>query len=173
MKLAVLSAICLVVIGSAFSLSNAFPQDTPPQTDREIQALFTAAALLEEKPFDEKARDARAAAMKWIIDTDKVSVTLCGELFTGMGQRYRYTSEIVAQYTIGMAVFKLSKPTAVRDENAVQVAGLVSALTAYEAMVKEQPNAKSAFLDDLLAKRAKGELTALVKKNNCARLETA
>jgi hypothetical protein len=40
-------------------------------------------------------------------------------------------------------------------------------------MVKEQPNAKSAFLDDLLAKRAKGELTALVKKNNCARLETA
>jgi hypothetical protein len=48
-----------------------------------------------------------------------------------------------------------------------QQAGIESALTSYEAMVAEQPKAKNAFMDDLLAKRGQGALAAYVKENNC------
>lgn len=45
--------------------------------------------------------------------------------------------------------------------------GIESTLTSYEAMIKEQPKAKNAFLDDLVTKRADGSLTKYVAENNC------
>jgi hypothetical protein len=173
MKLTVLAAASIVLI--AFfqpTVSSAVQQPEQPE-DREIAALLKAAPFLEEKPFDAISENARAAAMKWIIDTDKVSVTICGDIFSPLGQRYRYSSEILSQYTIGMAAFKLAQPAKRMDENAVQLAGIESALAVYKVIVKERTNARSSFMDDLLAKQTSGELPAFAKKNNCVKLQTA
>jgi hypothetical protein len=144
-----------------------------PTGDREIEALFKAITFLEEKPFDAKAAAVRAAAMKWIIDTDKVSVTVCENFFAGAARRYAYTNDILSQYTIGMAAYKLSKPILAVDESGAQLAGVESALTSYKAMVKEQPNAKAPFMDELLAKQTGSELAEFVRRNNCVKLNTA
>jgi hypothetical protein len=40
-------------------------------------------------------------------------------------------------------------------------------LTTYEAMLKSQPKAQNAFMDDLVAKRSNGTLPAYVLANNC------
>ncbi|HEX5000660.1 MAG TPA: hypothetical protein VFY29_20720 [Terriglobia bacterium] len=169
MKLTILAAASLLLASLLPPTSNALPQTT----DTEIQALLMAQTLLEEKPFDAKARDVRAAAMRWIIDTDKVSVTICGNLFDDLDDNYVHASDIVVQYAIGMAAFKLTKPARVADESAAQLAGIESALTSYRAMVKERPGVKTTFLESLLAKQAAGELADFVKKNNCVKLETA
>ena len=66
-----------------------------------------------------------------------------------------------------MAAFKLSNPEKAKDEDAAQLAGIESTLTSYEAMIKEQPKARNAFLDDLVTKRADGSLTKYVAENNC------
>ena len=66
-----------------------------------------------------------------------------------------------------MAAFKLSNPEKAKDEDAAQFSGIVSALTAYSAMVKEQPKARTAFLDDLVVKSADGSLPNYVVQNNC------
>jgi len=133
----------------------------------EPEMLIRAAKLLEEKPFDNGAKDVRAWAIRWVIETDKVSVTVCSLLVSGIDKRYKYSGEIFGQYTIGMAAFKLANPDKAKDEDAAQLAGITSALTSYQAMVRAQPKAKNAFLDDLLAKRADGSLAKYAAENNC------
>lgn len=129
--------------------------------------LIKAARLLEEKPFDKSSKDVRAWALKWVIETDKVSVKVCSLLISGIDKKYKYNGEVFGQYTIGMAAFKLAEPDKAKDEDAAQLAGIESALASYEVMVKEQPKARNAFMDDLLAKRAGGALATYVAENNC------
>lgn len=133
----------------------------------ETDTLIKAARFLEQKPFDKSAKDVRAWAIKWVIATDKVSVTVCSLLISGIDKKYKYNGELFGQYTISMAAFKLANPDKAKDEDAAQLAGIDSTLTSYEAMVKEQPKARNAFMDDLLAKRASGALPQFVAENNC------
>jgi hypothetical protein len=59
----------------------------------------------------------------------------------------------------------LSNPD--KDEASAQLAGYESALKAYESILREQPKATNAFLDELLVKRADGTLAQYVAENNC------
>ena len=86
---------------------------------------------------------------------------------SGFEKKYKYSGELLVQYTIGMGAFKLANPEKAQDEDAAQQAGVESAMMAYEAIVAEQPKAKNPFMDDLLAKRGQGSLAAFVKENNC------
>ena len=58
------------------------------------------------------------------------------------GRKYKYSSEIIGQYTIGMAAFKLRKSRQALMKTSAQLAGLESALSSYEAMIKEQPQSE-------------------------------
>lgn len=138
-----------------------------PDEKNAPETLIKSAKLLEEKPFDKDAKNIRGWAMKWLIETDKVSVTVCSLLVSNIDKKYKYGAELLGQYTIGMAAFKLSNPDKANVEDAGQIAGIQSALTSYEAMVREQPKAKNAFMDDLLSKRADGSLAKYVAENNC------
>ncbi len=132
----------------------------------EIELLIKSVRFLEERPLDKKAKDVRSWGMKWIIATDKVSVNICSLILSGP-EKYKYNSELLAQYTIGMAAFKLSNPDKASDDGAVQLAGFQSALIVYEAIVAQEPKAKLKFMDDLLAKRADGSLAKYLAENNC------
>ena len=150
----------LLLVSSAFAAVNQEPKD-------DVSKLIAAARFLEQTPFDKKAKDVRKWALEWVIATDKVSVSLCGSLVSGVnkGKEYKHSGETTAQYAIGMAAFKLANPG--KDEASAQLAGFESVLSAYEAMMKEQPKAKNTFLDELLAKRADGTLAQYLADNNC------
>jgi hypothetical protein len=154
--------VLMMILGSAIS-AGAGQKDEKD----EVQLLIQSAKFLEEKPLDKKAKDVRQWAMQWLIVTDKVSVTVCSLLLSGSDKKYKYGSEILGQYTIGMAAFKLSNPDKAKDEEAAQLAGIESALRSYDAMVAEQPKAKNLFMDDLIAKRGDGTLAKYVAQNNC------
>ena len=132
----------------------------------EIDLLIKSAKFLEEKPFDKKAKDLRGWAIKWIIATDKVSVSICSLILSGP-EKYKYSPELVGQYTIGMAAFKLTNPDKASDDGAAQLAGIQSALIAYETMVGQEPKAKVQFMDDLLSRRSDNSLAKYVAENNC------
>jgi hypothetical protein len=146
--------------GSALSLRAV-------QKDDEVESFLKAAKFLEEKPLDKSAKDLRGRALQWLIVTDKVSVSLCSLLISGSEKKYKYGSEIYNQYALGIAAFKLSNPDKAKDEDTAQLAGIESAIKAYEAILAEQPKAKSVLMDDLLAKRANGTLAKYVAENNC------
>jgi hypothetical protein len=157
------SAIMAVMLVTAIVIGRGGQKDEKdaPET------LIKTSRFLEEKPFDKNAKDVRGWAIKWVIATDKVSVTVCSLLISGIDKKYKYSGEIYGQYTIAMAAFKLANPDKAKDEDAAQLAGLESALTSYDAMVKEQPKARNAFLDDLSSKRNAGLLAKYVAENNC------
>jgi hypothetical protein len=133
---------------------------------QEIDLLIKSVKFLEERPLDKKAKDVRSWGVKWIIATDKVSVNVCSLILSGP-EKYKYNSELLAQYTIGMAAFKLSNPDKARDDGAAQLAGFQSALIVYEAIVAQDPNANLQLMDDLLTKRADGSLPKYLTENNC------
>ena len=134
------------------------------------ETFIKATRFLEQKPLDKNAKKIRGKAMEWLIVTDKVSVKACS-LLLSVDKKYKYSSELFGQYTFGMGAYKLANPDKAQDEDAVQQAGVESALTAYEAIVAEQPKAKNVVMDDLLAKRGDGSLAAYVKGNNCKEIK--
>lgn len=136
------------------------------QGDPEVDALVVAAKFLEEHPLDKSAKDMRSKALVWVIKTDKVSVRMCS-LLLGSDKKYKYNSALLGQYTIAMAAFKLANPEKAADENAVQQAGIDSALAAYDAIVKEKPKERDSFMDGLLAKRTDRSFAKYVLENNC------
>lgn len=133
----------------------------------EVETLIKASQFLETQPLDKKAKDIRSKALLWIIQTDKVSVTACSLLVSGLEEKYKYSGDLVTQYTIGMAAYKLANPEKAGEEDAVQLAGVESAMRSYEAMLKTQPKAQHKFMDDLVAKRSNNTLAEFVKANNC------
>ena len=153
---------CLVLIGlvSSYSTARANQKEDPRQT------LINAAKVLEERPFDKDAKKIRSWALGWIIETDKVSVKVCS-LILKVEEKYKYSSELMGQYTIGMAAFKLANPDKATDEDAAQLAGIESAISFYESMIKTEAKAKNSFMDQLVAKRADGSLAQFVLDNNC------
>lgn len=157
----------LVLLSILLSISPVLGSAGQPGVQDESQMLIKTVSLLKEKPFDKEGDKMRQRALKWLIETDKVSVTVCSLMISQIEAKYKYKSDVFTQYTLGMAAFKLSNPDKAQDEAAAQLGGIESALRFYEAIVKEKPKTKSPFMDELLAKRAAGLLSAYVAANNC------
>ena len=62
------------------------------------------------------------------------------------------------------AAFAIEHSDQASDQLAVSLAGLEGALKTYEAILKAKPKARWEYLDDLIAKREKGELKAYVQQ---------
>ncbi|HXF42427.1 MAG TPA: hypothetical protein VNK26_01680 [Pyrinomonadaceae bacterium] len=158
-----LIAVCLtllVLFASSEARAQGFGKDE----------LIKAARFLEAKPFDEQAKIIRGLAVKYVIETDEVSVTVCGGKAAEplLDKKNKNGPELTAQYTIGMAAFKLQNPNNDNELDA-QLAGFESALKAYEAMISEKPKTKHPGMDDLVNKRNSGELRNYLDANGCSK----
>lgn len=128
--------------------------------------VIKTASALETAPSDKETQKMQEKAIRWIIETDEVSITACGGVFSMFSdKKNKNSSDMTAAYTVGMAAYKLQNPG--KDENAVQLAGIELALKVYEALVKEKPKTKNDTIDLLIEKRDKGELAAAVTALNC------
>lgn len=130
--------------------------------------LIKAARFLEERPFDKNADLIRALAVRYVTETEDVNVKVCGGKATEplLDKKNKNSSALIAQYTIGMAAFKLQNPQNTNEADA-QTAGIESAVKAYEAMIAEKPKTRHPAMDDLVAKRNSGDLRAFVAANGC------
>ncbi len=136
------------------------------ETDRN--SFISNARLLEKKPFDPAAAGAREWGFRWLVETDEVSVSLCSDTMKLIPEKKnKFKSELLMQFSFGMAVFKLENPDKRSDENAANLAGIESVLKTYEAMVAANDKAKNAELDSLIAKRDSGDLKAVVDAAAC------
>lgn len=164
-KLTIIFAMLLIGLTARVNFSQ--------NTSSDKETLIKATQLLEVNPFVDKAKDFRGWAMRYIIETDDVSIVICSQMLTSMmDKKNKNADELLAQYSMGMAAFKLINPDKVKDEDSAQLAGLESMLRAYENMVKEKPKTKFQALDDLVAKRDKGELKKLVQDSKCGEGKT-
>lgn len=130
--------------------------------------LIRASEILENAPLSKDAKGIRALAVTYVIETKDVTVVLCGgELMAPiLDKKNKNSTELIGQYTIAMAAFKLQNPDN-KDENAAQYAGLASTVRAYKAIVSEKPRNKHSGMDKLVERLDRGELQAAVQEANC------
>jgi general stress protein CsbA len=152
----------------AFLIVGMFAQINFAQSEKEM--LIKTVRAIEVKPFDKETKKMREQALKWVIETDQVSVVACGGVMSPfLEKKNKFGSDLTVAYTLGMAAFKLENPDKKGDENAAQLAGLESALKSYEAMLKENPKGKFDAVDSLLARRSEGTLPKYVSDADCGK----
>jgi hypothetical protein len=139
------------------------------QAQTEKENVIAAARALETSPLSSETSKLAERALKWTVETTVVSLVACGNTFTLFSdpKNKDARSLMTMGYMIGMAAYKIQNPT--KDENSIQLAGLETALKAYEAALKEKPKMKSERADALLAQRSKGELAATVNAGECGK----
>jgi len=165
-----------IVVSGLFLLCAAQVQCTfgpglsTPEQRAKVIALTRS---LEREPLSENAPATRQWLRKWIIEVPDIKVYACDDLLGhGLGDNYPYSTEVKLQPMFSAAAFAIEHPGKARDEHAQRYAGVEGALRAYEALLKSKPEAKSAFLDDLLTKRDTSELAdhvAKLAKEKCKR----
>lgn len=135
-----------------------------PSTAEEREMAIKAARLLETDPLNKDAKKTREWFLRWLIEVPDISVEVCTDyLGPVVGSKKDYAPDIFIQMTFSSAAFIIEHPDQVKDRIAINQAGLEGALKAYEAIQKAKPKVRFEYLDDLLAKREKGELKAYVQ----------
>jgi hypothetical membrane protein len=165
-----------VVLGGLFLICAAQIQCTlgpglsTPDERAKVVALTRS---LERDPLMENAPATRQWLRKWIIEVPDIRVYACDDLLGhGLGDNYPYSTEVKLQPIFSAAAFAIEHREKARDQHAQRYAGVEGALRVYEALLKSKPDARSAFLDDLLAKREHGGLAdhvAKLAKQKCKR----
>jgi hypothetical membrane protein len=145
-------------------------------TPEERAKAINISRLLERDPLGQDAAANRQWLLNWIIEVPDIRFKSCvGLLSPGVGNQYRYSAEVNQQIIFSAAAFKLEHPDHLRNDTGAYIAGVEGALRVYETLMKSVPDAELAFLDDLVAKRDRGELAdhvAKVAKEKCKRPKT-
>jgi hypothetical membrane protein len=146
-------------------------------TPEERAKAIKIARGLERDPLAKDAAANRQWLLNWIIEVPDIRFKSCvGLVSPDVGDQYRYSAEVNQQIIFSAAAFKLEDPDHLRNDTGAYIAGVEGALRTYEMLMKSVPDAQLAFLDDLVAKRDRGELADHVvklAKEKCKRPKTA
>ena len=159
-----------------FSLTvlQAQSQAPKPSTPEDRAKVVEIARSLEADPLGPQAKEQRAWVLRWLIEVPDITVNLCGGLLGPLLEsKKNYSVEIFGQMLPSAAAFIIANPDKANDGIAVCTAGVEGSLRAYESILKEKPKAKWPFLDDLLEKRSKGELSEYVRQAAAAHCKSS
>jgi hypothetical membrane protein len=136
-----------------------------PSTPEERSKVVKLARWLEQNPLAENAPATRQWLQEWIADVPDIRFKMCADLLGhALGDNYSYSREVNQQMLFSGAAFTLERQDKARDDIAVYHAGVEGALRMYQVLVRSKPDAKLAFLDDLVAKRDHDQLVDYVDK---------
>lgn len=147
-----------------------------PSTREEREKVVALTRTLERDPFGEDALATRQWLHRWTIEVPDIRVYVCADLLGhGLGDDYPYAREVYDQAVFSAAAFAIERQDEARDEIAQYSAGVEGALRVYEVLLNSKPDPRSAFLDEFLAKRDRGELVdhvARLANEKCQRANT-
>lgn len=166
--------VAMLVVGLwAVAVWAQAPTRDDPSTPEERTRALQVTKKLEQQPLGQQATQERAWLTKWIIEIPDLSVPVCDELLKPLLQgevgEYRYSKELVAQELAGGMSYIIEHPqpkeTDQQDDVGINKAGLVSALNAYEAIVKSGTRGgKWGPLEELVKKWRTGQLDDYVRQ---------
>ena len=151
--------IFLALLIIALTAQDGFGQDSKTNKEKFIEAV----KFLEQQPLHKDAKELRSWAMKYAYDVD---TKMC-EKILGLFMIPEVGGEMMSQYLIAAAAFKLTNPDQAKDENTAQVAALESALKVYEITSAAGSQVKLKKFEQLKTIRNNGKLADAVKAAKC------
>lgn len=153
-----------VILVSAALVCTAVADKRGPSTPEERQRALYIIHELEQQPMSPKLAEQREWVFQWLQDVPDVKVYICTGIIGPLLEEPKSDARnaITLQHLLASAAYQMENPD---EKNMVTVytAGTEGMLRAYEHVLKEQPNYKSPFLEDLRAKQSTGKLQAYVK----------
>jgi hypothetical protein len=163
----------LTLAAMAFAQDDQDSQDNkpkrPPSTAEERQRFAALTHKLEQTPLDKSLYKEKAWAKQWLEDVPDINVNICAPILFGVefvAEQNNYTPQLSYQATFGSATYIIEHPDKKNDISAQYLAGVESALKSYSVIVKNNPDAKSKALDDLLEKQKQGKLADFVRTSS-------
>jgi hypothetical protein len=150
------------------------PHQRGPSTAEERARAVKIARALENDPLAKDAKENRDWVIQWIVDIPDITVTVCDEYFGTLTKPVRgHTREIVNQMVISSAAYMIEHPDKVKDEQAIATAGLLGSLKTYQAILKQEPDARWPYIDKIVQMRDQGKLDDFVSdmRRKCAQEE--
>ena len=115
-----------------------------------------------------KTADMQRSALVTYFDKIPAKITFCINPYLPVLQSKNKLHRLVlTQALLGSGDFVVMHPDQASDSDAYLLAGLESALRAYEHIVVQKPKAKLEFLDGLLETRRQGHLSDHIEVNRC------
>ena len=149
----------LVLLG----LGAAAAAQAPPADAGVDKATVVANILaLEKEPLRANAGEMRNALLRWLVDTQDVTVVVCLDAVGNPENLGKYKRELLLQLTFSQAAFLIRNPAQKTPTVSAQLAGLEGTLRTYHALLTADPDARTPVLDDLQGKLDRGELEAHV-----------
>ncbi len=139
-------------------------QGRGPSTAEERELAVKLARFLEQNPLHKDAKEARQWLTVWLISIPDITVKMCGRELGPARSGSKYSSELSVQLLYSSAAYIIEHPDRAKKDRAVYQAGLEGALRMYESLLVADPDARHAFLNELLEKREKDELQKYVRK---------
>ncbi|HEX7816660.1 hypothetical protein [Dyella sp.] len=129
----------------------------------ETQQVPKYVAFLEDHPLDKLAPYVRSALLQWEDKTtDVVDVVCQGVLAPLPDTSIPHSSELIGQFIFGSAAHQIAVPADKDKLIPNQLAGMRSLLKAYANIVRQEPNAHHARLDELSRHEADGTLATFL-----------
>ena len=151
---------CSFGLSPLASSSKSAPMD-------EVQTVVAKLQLIEHEPLTDKSRWARVDLIHFFEHSKYLACpNLLGPL---LESKHKEAGFIWFQMILASGVYLLQNPEAASDEPRYVLAGVESALRAYEAILKKKPKLRVELLDTLVLQREQGKLRDWVSEHMCKR----
>jgi hypothetical protein len=171
---AILAITITTLLIGLFTPRPAGAQTRGPSTPEERARAVKVAHELEEDPLAKDAKEHRDWMIQWIVDIPDITVDVCFEYFGTLPDPPKgHSAEITKQMVLSSAAYMIEHPDKAKDEQAVALSGLLGALKAYQAILKQDFASRWAHLDKLVQMREQGKLDSYVAetRKKCGRDE--
>jgi hypothetical protein len=143
---------------------------TPEERTRAVKVAHE----LEQDPLAKDAKVQREWMTEWIREIPDITVSVCDEYFGMVPKPPRgHSQEIAWQMVLSSTAFMIEHPDKAKDEQAVALSGLLGAIKAYQAILKQDSASRWAHMDKLIQMREQGKLDDYVTetRRKCSRDE--
>jgi hypothetical protein len=131
----------------------------------DIASIHRGVLAHEQDPLGEPAHIARPVLVAYFEDIDYI--VCLDQLGFLLDKKGKVREAVFWQSVFGSGDFVLQHPDEATNKYAYMLAGLESALRAYDRILAKKPKARIDRLDNLLALRSEGRLGGYVKDHMC------
>ena len=136
-----------------------------PSTPEERARALEYTRSLEENPLAKDSLAKRMWLSEWIVQAPDITVSACCKELESLDKvNDTYSNQLRVQAMYSQAAFLLQHPE-VKDQAAIQAAGLAGTLRAYRSIQRFDPTARYPVLDNLISLEKQGKLQHYVQQS--------